>query len=105
MPASARSKPLLIGRLTTARISPVAASSATRAAGCALPAKVLSAAVCTAGSRVVVTGCGGEPSKWSRVATTLPALSTIWMSAVGLPASWRSKAPSSPERPTTVPVA
>ena len=85
---------------TAASTAPVEALTATSAALFFSPASAVSAARCTDGSIVVLTGFPGCGASVVRVATFAPLPDTTETVAPGVPASWRSSACSRPVCPT-----
>ncbi len=85
---------------TAASTAPLEALTATSAALFFSPASAASAARCTDGSIVVVTGCPGRGGSVASVATCAPLADTTDTMAPGVPASWRSSACSRPVWPT-----
>ena len=102
-PPSAWSNSLESGTLTAARIAPVEALTATRAAFLRTPDSAASAACCTAGADGRLhrrAGPRAEPREGGH-GQAFSALSTVIV-APGRPASCRSYACSSPVWPTTL---
>ena len=88
--------------MAAARIAPVWALTAMSAAFFFSPDRADSAARCTAGSMVVATAVPACPGRVASVATWAPLAVTTETVVVGVPASWRSLAASSPVWPTTL---
>ena len=88
--------------LATASRSPVLASTATSAALFFSPESAASAAFCTVGSMVVLTGVPPCPARVASVATLAPLAVTTSAVAAGVPASCFSAEASSPVWPTTL---
>src|SRR6266700_4734575 len=85
---------------TAASTAPVEAFTATSAALFFCPASAVSAARCTDGSIVVLTGVPGRGASVASVATRAPRADTTDTVAPGVPASLRSSACSRPVWPT-----
>ena len=99
-PSMAWSKPPELAD-TAASTAPVEAFTATSAALLFSPASAASAARCTEGSIVVLTGVPGRDGSVATVATCAPLADTTETVAPGVPASWRSSACSRPVWPTS----